>query len=82
MQLVYFTAPWCQPCRVFGPEMEKVSETIPVTKVDISEDPTQVDKYGIMSVPTVVLFDGNREVSRFVGARTKDMVLDWVKEVN
>lgn len=81
MELLYFTATWCQPCKVFGPVMETVVEDVqvPIKKMDIANYPAEVDKYGIMSVPTVVLVNGGNEVDRFTGARTKEMVLSWIE---
>jgi thioredoxin-like negative regulator of GroEL len=62
--------------------MSEVGETFEVKKIDVDEDSVGSQVYGVMSVPTVVLVstDDGREMSRIVGARTKDMVLDWVKE--
>ncbi len=82
MEILYFTATWCQPCKIFGPEMEKVGNQYKVHKIDIENEPTLVDKYGIMSVPTVVVFDGYEELGRFVGARTEQWVLDFIGETN
>ncbi len=82
MKLFYFTATWCQPCKVFGPIMEKIGQDYEVKKIDIEEDMDSTSRLGVMSVPTVVIFetDKGRELGRFVGARTEDWVRDFIKE--
>lgn len=81
MEALYFTADWCHPCKVFGPEMEKVKDIVNLTKINIEHDTDNVAKYGIMSVPTVVFVKEGEEKARFVGARTEQWVRDFVKEV-
>ena len=54
-QLMYFTAPWCGPCRQLGPIMEDLSSQVVVKKVDVDSNPDLAQKYGIRNVPTVVL---------------------------
>lgn len=68
-KLLYFTASWCQPCRMLGPIMTQVSEEVPVTKIDIDSNKEFAKNYGIMSVPTVILVENDVEVSRIVGTR-------------
>lgn len=81
LQLLYFTATWCQPCKIFGPIMDEISKEFLVRKFDIEDVSEMVDNLNILSVPTVVLLDKTgQEKSRIVGARTKDMVLEWLKE--
>lgn len=81
MQALYFTATWCQPCKVFGPVMEKVKDVVNVRKIDITEDMGITDDYNVMSVPTVVFLKDGDECGRFVGVRTEDWVRDFVKEM-
>jgi len=57
MKYLYFSAPWCGPCRMFGPIMEQVSQEIPVQKVNVDEDTNLSMKYSVRAVPTVVLID-------------------------
>ena len=77
MELLYFTAKWCVPCRSFGPVMEQVTEP-PVTKVDVDYNTEMVNLYGVMSVPTVILAKDGFEVARFSGARDLDYVNKFV----
>ena len=72
MKFLYFSAPWCGPCRTLGPTMEKVAATgITVIKVDIDNEQSlnATSEYAIRSVPTVVLVDeSGKEFARTVGA--------------
>ncbi len=70
-QYLYFSAPWCGPCRMLGPIMSEVSNTIPVQKVNIDEDSATAQQYNVRSVPTVVLLENGQEVKRIIGAKQK-----------
>jgi len=75
MKLLYFSAPWCGPCRTFGPIMEQVSKTYQVQKVNVDEDSTLAAKYNIRNVPTVVKVDSNgNEIDKFVGVKTVEQI--------
>ena len=71
MKFLYFSAPWCAPCRMLGPTMEKVSaEGIEVVKVNIDTEEDLTMEYTVRSVPTVVLVDDSgKEFARTVGAQ-------------
>ena len=73
MKYLYFSAPWCGPCRMLGPTMKKVeAEGITIDKVNIDEETSQnlVAEYAIRSVPTVILVDDTgKEFARTVGAK-------------
>ena len=71
MKYLYFSAPWCGPCRMLGPTMEKVAaEGIEVVKVNIDTEETLTMEYTVRSVPTVVLVDDSgKEFARTVGAQ-------------
>ena len=75
--IVDFWAPWCGPCRQMAPELEKTAaqlgEKVQVLKVNIDENPELASRYGIMTIPTLVVFDAGREIGRhsgFIGAAT------------
>jgi len=70
-QYLYFSAPWCGPCRMLGPIMSEVSNTIPVQKVNIDEDSATAQQYNVRSVPTVVLLENGQEVKRLIGVKQK-----------
>ena len=70
-QYLYFSAPWCGPCRMLGPIMSEVSNTIPVQKVNIDEDSATAQQYNVRSIPTVVLLENCQEVKRMIGVKQK-----------
>ena len=67
-KIIYFSAPWCGPCKVLGPTMERLASELPITKVNVDEDNTTSAKYGIRNIPTLILIDGaGKEINRLVG---------------
>jgi len=70
-QYLYFSAPWCGPCRMLGPIMSEVNNTIPVQKVNIDEDSATAQQYNVRSIPTVVLLENGQEVKRLIGVKQK-----------
>lgn len=76
--LLYFSAPWCGPCKMFGPIMEEIAQEIPVTKYDVDVDTLETATFGIRNVPSVVMVDETgAEVDRFVGVKSKQQILDF-----
>jgi len=77
-KFIYFSAPWCGPCRVLGPTMDEViNEGIMIQKVNVDNDPEISSQYNIRNVPTVVLVNAaGEEVSRIVGAQSKQTYID------
>ena len=77
--LVDFWAEWCVPCHMVSPVVEEIGrdkgEQLHVAKLNIDENPDVTRKYGVMSIPTLMLFKGGEEVARVVGARGKDALL-------
>jgi thioredoxin 1 len=69
--LVDFWAPWCQPCLMAGPVIEELAEEyqgkMKVGKVNVDENPGISQKYGIMSIPTVIIFKKGKEIKRLIG---------------
>lgn len=83
--LVDFYADWCEPCRTFSPILEDVSDDydyIKVVKVNVDEEIGLAQKYGVMSLPTLVIIKDGKVVDRSVGAISKINVLDMIKEAN
>ncbi len=77
MKYLYFSAPWCGPCKQLAPKMELVAEAVAVEKILVDSDTETTQKYGIRNIPTVVLIDENgTELERFVGVNTAEFYLE------
>ena len=68
-EYLYFSAPWCGPCKMLSPVMEQVGNTIPVNKINVDEQSDLAQRYGIRSVPTVDLLENQIEVKRIIGVK-------------
>lgn len=73
----YFSAPWCTGCTAFGPTMDQVHKTIPVKKVNIDYEPDAPGKYGVTSIPTIILVENDQPVKRHTGVMSYNEVLKW-----
>ena len=75
----YFSATWCGPCQQFKPIMKELAnEGNNIQFIDVDKDSELASKYGVRSVPTVVIEDGGVEVDRFVGVLPKDKVMERI----
>ena len=76
--LVDFWAPWCAPCRMLAPTVEAVAQNFQgsasVVKLNVDDNPAVSQRYGIKGIPTLILFKGNKEVERVVGATSKEAI--------
>lgn len=74
--LVDFWAPWCGPCRMVEPVVDELAEEydgrVSFVKVNVDENPKIASQYGIMSIPTLLVFKDGKPVSNIVGFRPKD----------
>lgn len=79
--VVDFYATWCGPCRMFGPVFEEVSkdEDFNFVKLDVDKYSDIAREYGVMSIPTVILFENGNEVRRFTGFMSKDEFIKFLK---
>jgi len=77
--LVDFWAVWCGPCQMQGPILEDVAKTmegkVKVGKVNVDENPQVAGKYGIMSIPTLMIFQKGAVVKQFVGVQSKEILV-------
>jgi len=77
--LVDFWAEWCVPCHMVSPVVEEIGqekgESLRVAKLNIDENPEFTRRYGVMSIPTLMLFKDGEEKARVVGARGKEALL-------
>lgn len=76
--LVDFYADWCGPCKMLGPVLEKITD-IDVVKVNVDEYNDLARKYGVMSIPCLVLFNNGSEVKRNVGFIPEAKVREFIK---
>ena len=76
--LVDFWATWCGPCRMLAPTIEKIAEeqegVIKVGKIDVDEEPELAAKYGIASIPTLMVFENGEVKTSSVGVQPKAMI--------
>ncbi len=81
--LVDFYATWCGPCKMLSPVLEEirqeVSEDIVIGKIDVDENFDIARSYGIMSVPTLLVFKKGEESLRSIGLKPKQAILDMLK---
>jgi thioredoxin 1 len=80
--VVDFWAEWCGPCRMIGPALEEISGSlngkVKIVKLNVDENPQTASKYGVMSIPTLMLFKNGEMASRQVGAAPKQKLEQWI----
>lgn len=82
--IVDFFATWCGPCKMLGPILEDVADTekdVKILKVDIDENMELAQKFGIMSVPTLMLFKDGKEYGREIGLKSKEQIEEIIDEL-
>ena len=82
--LVDFWAEWCGPCRMVGPAVEQLSQTmrdmIKVAKLNVDENQEIAMKYGIQSIPSLLLFKAGKEIARTIGASSKESYQKFIEQ--
>jgi thioredoxin 1 len=77
--IVDFWAPWCGPCRMIGPKLEEIAKEqsgkVKVVKVNVDDNQQWAGKYGVMSIPTVMLFKDGQPAETIIGAVPKDEII-------
>jgi thioredoxin 1 len=80
--VVDFWAEWCGPCKMIAPALEEIAGTmygkVKIVKLNVDENPATAAKYGIMSIPTLMLFKNGELASRQVGAAPKQKLEQWI----
>lgn len=79
-KFLYFTAKWCGPCKMLAPVMEELAQEYTIEKIDIDENSDAVATYNVMSVPTIILLQDEKEVTRTVGAKPKNYYINQYNE--
>ena len=81
--LVDFWAEWCGPCRMIAPVLEQIAEeyssSLKIVKLDVDNNPETQWKFGVQSIPTLILFKDGKEVERVIGYTPKDRLLNRIK---
>jgi thioredoxin 1 len=80
MEILRFTASWCQPCKALAMQLTELELNDSVTVIDIDEQSNLAIKHGVRSVPTMVMLENGKEVKRIVGVYAKDILLDWFQK--
>ena len=80
--VVDFWAEWCGPCKMIAPALEELAGSmngkVKIVKLNVDENPATAGKYGIMSIPTLMLFKNGELASRQVGAAPKQKLEQWI----
>ncbi|AGM10689.1 thioredoxin [Amycolatopsis sp. MJM2582] len=83
--LVDFWATWCGPCKMVAPVLEEIAaengEKLTIAKLDIDANPNTARDYQVMSIPTLILFQGGKPVKQIVGAKPKAALLSDLADV-
>jgi thioredoxin 1 len=82
--LVDFWATWCGPCKMIAPVLEEIAGEkdgqLKIAKLDVDQNPESAQKFGVMSIPTLILFKNGQEASRFVGYRSKTQLVQQIEK--
>jgi thioredoxin 1 len=80
--VVDFWAEWCGPCRMIGPSLEDISNElagkVKVVKLNVDENPATADKFGVRSIPTLMIFKDGKLAAQKVGALSKGDLSRWI----
>jgi thioredoxin len=81
--VVDFWAEWCGPCRMISPALEEIAleldGKVKIAKLNVDENPDITVRYGVRSIPTLIMFKNGEPTSMQVGAQPKNRLSDWIK---
>lgn len=81
--VVDFWAEWCGPCRMIAPALEEIAQElggqVKIAKLNVDENPNTAIKYGVRSIPTLIMFKNGEPMSMQVGAAPKGKLSDWIR---
>lgn len=81
--LVDFFATWCGPCKMMHPVLESVAESrsdVKIAKLDVDECEDLARRYGVMSIPTLILFKNGQKIAEKVGYVAEPLLVDWLRD--
>lgn len=82
--LVDFYATWCGPCKMMNPVLEEINNTrsnIKIVKIDVDANEDIAKKYGVMSIPTLILFKNGTQIDKKVGFVPGPLLTEWINEM-
>jgi thioredoxin 1 len=81
--VVDFWAEWCGPCRLISPALEEIATemegTVTIAKLNVDENPNITIRYGVRSIPTLIMFKNGEPVAQQIGAAPKGRLTEWIK---
>lgn len=77
--LIDFYADWCGPCKMLGSVLENME--LNVIKINTDKFPELAQKFGVMSIPTVVIYKNKKEVSKFIGFKSKEEIKEIIQNL-
>ncbi len=82
--VVDFWAEWCGPCRFIAPALEEIATAlggkVKIAKLNVDETPSIMMRYGVRSIPTLIMFKNGEPTAMQVGAMPKNRLSDWIKQ--
>jgi thioredoxin 1 len=78
-QVLYFSAPWCNPCKAFKPVMESLRSEMPIQFIDVDTSSQTAAQYNVRSVPTTIVVQNEMEIGRIVGVTSKENIRSLYK---
>lgn len=83
--LIDFWAPWCMPCKIIAPSVEKLAEemkgSVKVAKSNVDDAPEVATNLSVLNIPTLVLFKGGQEVARMIGVNSKESIEAKIRSI-
>ena len=80
--LAYFWAPWCGPCKMIAPMLEEIDsemgDQVRIIKLNVDENPETARAFGVMSIPTLILFKDGVEVDKVIGFQPKEALTELI----
>jgi thioredoxin 1 len=81
--VVDFTAEWCPPCKAIAPSLDQIADElagkVKIVKLDVDADPAISTRYGVRSMPTLMVFRNGEPTAMQIGAQPKNRLADWIK---